>query len=367
MTAAGGHGAPRRGGPIAALTGLVFAWVLLRAASLTLPDTDFMEAEPGPASDPMQAARPVMMTGQAVETGLPHPADTTPIALLTPPAPENSGRRRSHRHLAALRTSQAEPAGNVSGVPDGHRPVRALTRFVSAAPDMPGLAAAIPVPTDNRREWSADAWLVLREGRSAAGSAGELGPVYGGSQAGAVLRYSLASGSPHRPAAYLRGVQALGGGRDSDLAAGLSARPLAGVPVTAQAEVRATRRMGAVALRPAVFATAGIDDAALPQGFTARGYAQAGYVGGRDATAFADGSLLAERAVLRDARTALAAGVGLWGGAQRGAARLDLGPSAGLRFPLGEGAGRIAVDYRVRIAGNAAPAAGAALTLSTGF
>jgi hypothetical protein len=52
----------------------------------------------------------------------------------------------------------------------------------------------------------------------------------------------------------------------------------------------------------------------------------------------------------------------------RGAARLgDIGPSASLRFPLDGGSARLAIDYRHRIAGNAAPASGVALTLSAGF
>lgn len=192
-------------------------------------------------------------------------------------------------------------------------------------------------------------------------------PVYGASQAGAVLRYELVPGSRHRPTAYARAVQALVGGRESDFAAGFAARPLAGVPLAAHVEARLTRRGEAVDIRPAAFVTTGFDEAPLPLGMRARGYAQAGYVGGRDATGFADGSVVAERRLLGRGETELGAGAGLWGGAQRGAARLDLGPSASLRFPLGGGTVRIGVDYRLRVAGNAEPASGAALTLSAGF
>jgi hypothetical protein len=52
---------------------------------------------------------------------------------------------------------------------------------------------------------------------------------------------------------------------------------------------------------------------------------------------------------------------------RRTSARLDLGPTASLRFPLAAGTGRLAIDYRIRAAGNAAPAAGPALTLTAGF
>lgn len=217
------------------------------------------------------------------------------------------------------------------------------------------------------RRWSADAWLALRQGGASLGRDGAPVPLYGASQAGAVLRYDLAPGSPHRPAAYARIVQALAGSRESDIAAGLSVRPLSAVPLIAHVETRLTGRVGRTGPRPAAFVAAGFDEAPLALGARARGYAQAGYVGGRDATGFADGSLVAERTVLARGDTELAAGAGVWGGAQRGASRLDLGPSASLRFPLGGAAARLSLDYRLRVAGNAAPASGAALTLSAGF
>jgi len=44
-----------------------------------------------------------------------------------------------------------------------------------------------------------------------------------------------------------------------------------------------------------------------------------------------------------------------------------VGPSAGISFRLGEAQGRVAADYRFRVAGNAEPASGPALTLTAGF
>jgi hypothetical protein len=61
-------------------------------------------------------------------------------------------------------------------------------------------------------------------------------------------------------------------------------------------------------------------------------------------------------------------GAGIWGGVQKGAARLDAGPSASVAMPLGRGTnGRIAIDWRFRLAGEAVPDSGPALTLSAGF
>lgn len=207
---------------------------------------------------------------------------------------------------------------------------------------------------------------MLRDDAAPAGRNGLALPVYGASQAGAVLRYSLLPTSSLRPVAFLRGVQALRS-QETDIAAGVAVRPLAGVPVDAHLEMRASSRRGSTMLRPAVMLTAGIDGADRPMGFTARGYAQAGYVGGPNGTAFADSSLTAERPVLGTGTARLSGGAGLWGGAQRNARRLDVGPTASASFRIGLGAGRISVDYRIRVAGEAAPATGAALTLSAGF
>lgn len=215
--------------------------------------------------------------------------------------------------------------------------------------------------------WSGDGWIVWRAGASGLGSSGALTPVYGASQAGAVVRYALAPGSARRPVAYVRAVHALNGAREGDLAVGIALRPIARVPVTAHAEARAARRGQAVALRPAAFVSAGVDATPVMAGFAARGYAQLGYVAGRDATAFADGSLIVERAFRRDGDSVAAAGLGAWGGAQRDAARFDVGPTASVRLRLGNASARLSADYRYRVAGTAEPASGAALTLSAGF
>lgn len=182
-----------------------------------------------------------------------------------------------------------------------------------------------------------------------------------------MLRYSLTPGSLAQAFAYMRAVQALDRSRDGDVAGGLAVRPLAGVPVTAHGEMRVSRRSGRVELRPAAFVAGGFDAVPLIRGIAARGYAQAGFVGGRDATGFVDGSLVAETQAVATADYRLALGTGVWGGAQRGSGRLDIGPSASLNLRVGDGSARLSADYRVRVAGKAAPSDGVALTLSAGF
>ncbi|MEP6868606.1 MAG: hypothetical protein ABJA20_08820, partial [Novosphingobium sp.] len=215
--------------------------------------------------------------------------------------------------------------------------------------------------------WSADGWLMLRRGGGLA-AAGAFAGNYGGSQAGAVLRYRLAPASPNKPSAYLRASAALNGSLEQEVAAGLSARLVRHVPVIAMAELRASRSGSGTRLRPAAALVTELPSLNLPAGLRAEAYAQAGYVGGSDATAFIDGQVRIDRKLFDLGRHELRAGAGAWGGAQRGASRVDVGPSAGVVLRLGDAAAaRLAMDWRFRVAGRAAPASGPAITLSAGF
>ncbi len=222
-----------------------------------------------------------------------------------------------------------------------------------------------------QKRWSLDAWVFLREdSRDSVGQAG-VRPSYGRSQQGAVLRYRLADAGGREPSLYARYTRALAGNRETDLAAGIVAKPIPAIPVQAHLELRASRTNGKTDWRPAAFLTTGLHEA-LPHGFLVRGYGQAGYVGGDFATAFVDGQLVADREVakfdlgrLGEGKVNL--GAGAWAGAQKGAERVDVGPSANVVVPVGDAPVRLSVDYRFRVAGDAEPDSGMALTLSTGF
>ncbi len=192
-------------------------------------------------------------------------------------------------------------------------------------------------------------------------------PTYGGSQAGAVLRYRLAPGNAHRPTAYLRASAALNGSGEREAALGLSARPLGGVPVVVAAEGRLSRLAGRAAVRPAIMAITEFAPVDLPGRLRTEFYLQGGYVGGLGATPFVDGQLRVDRRVAQLGPVELRAGAGLWGGAQRGAGRLDVGPSASLTVAKGPTAARVGLDWRFRTIGEAHPASGPALTISAGF
>jgi hypothetical protein len=167
--------------------------------------------------------------------------------------------------------------------------------------------------------------------------------------------------------AQLRVSAALAGSPERELAAGFSARPLAGMPVRLVAEARANHTARGTRFRPAAYAVTEFPPLELPLGVRGDAYLQAGYVGGAFATGFVDGQARVERSLFRAGGTEVSTGVGAWGGAQKGSARLDIGPTVAVSFGLGDARGRLAADYRFRVAGNAEPASGPALTVSAGF
>ena len=228
--------------------------------------------------------------------------------------------------------------------------------------------SAIPAPPARARRWSMDAWYYWRRGSTANLSPGAFAPSYGASQAGGVLRYRIAPASGHKPTVFLRTTAALNGSGEREMALGLSARPLARVPVVIAGEGRYSQTPDGNEVRPAGFAYAELPPFKLPLGMRGEVYAQGGYVGGRNATGFVDGSIRADRKLLRVGKPEVRLGGGVWGGAQKGAARLDAGPSVIVVSPVGNKLfARLAADWRFRLAGDAAPGSGPAVTLSAGF
>lgn len=95
------------------------------------------------------------------------------------------------------------------------------------------------------------------------------------------------------------------------------------------------------------------------QGFRIEGYGQAGAIARSRIEPYADGAIRVTRAVAPQ----FTLGIAAWGGAQRDARRLDIGPSAILSL----GKARLSLDWRQRVAGRARPGSGPALTLGGDF
>ena len=220
--------------------------------------------------------------------------------------------------------------------------------------------------------WALDVFAYYRAGSGSLSPSQGRVPVYGASQIAANLHYRIAPRSGHDPRGFVRAYRALVADPESEIAAGLSARPLGNVPVRLAGELRGTRGTGGTDIRPAGYAVTELAPQKLPLGFSIETYAAAGYVGGEADTYFVDGQTsLARELVSLDGPgeqpMRLSLGGAAWGGAQEDAKRLDLGPTMRLDLSLGEVPARVSVDWRQRVAGDAAPDSGVAATVSTRF
>ncbi len=340
------------------------------AEAQTQPSPDTVSPDAETAAPPLHRARGAPASAPALP--LHEPASRAPAQRFAPPppapafAPVPTRIAAGHQLLwmAALARVPV-PMDLLAMQPGG----AALAPFYPGLGEAPGRSSAgQPFSPRSARRWSADGWVLWRRGGQAGLSGGLLTPSYGASQAGAVLRYRLAPDSALRPAVYLRATAALNGSREREAALGLSLRPFPQVPLSLHGEGRFTHAPGTRMVRPAAFAVTELPPFALPLGLRGEVYGQAGYVGGKFATAFADGQLRVDRGLFKLGGAEMRLGGGVWGGAQKGASRVDAGPALTLGKPLGGPASmRLAADWRFRVAGTAAPGSGPAVTLSAGF
>jgi len=250
-------------------------------------------------------------------------------------------------------------------------PVPALQSFgtpqteLSAPPEFPYPVPAEPFGSHRKFSgWSLAGWVFLRDGSATAadiiGAASQLG----GGQAG--LRIAYAFGEAGRLRAYSRATLAVQRLEQREIAFGLAVAPFTRLPVDVAIEQRVgVGRGGRTAL--AAMVTGGVSDIALPARFRLEAYAQAGIVGARRRDGFADGAIVVDRRLGDDGASPLRFGIVAAAAVQPGASRVDVGPRLTIRLPdVGEG-GRIALDWRQRIAGDARPESGIALTLAADF
>jgi hypothetical protein len=227
-------------------------------------------------------------------------------------------------------------------------------------PLLPRAAAAAPrsVPAALSR-WSGSAWLFLRE----AAGAPDLAPggTLGGSQAGARLAYRI-NGDMRRPLAISGRIYApLERPQGAEASLGIDWKPLAGLPLHILAERR--ERIGREGRSDfGLTLYGGGERRVLNDRIRLEAYAQAGVVGIGERDLFADGAVRAGVPI-----GPVEVGAGAWGGAQPGAARLDVGPQASFRLPIGRTGIRASAEWRFRVAGDAEPGSGPTLTIGTDF
>lgn len=200
------------------------------------------------------------------------------------------------------------------------------------------------------RRWSATAYSIVR---SDADGASPVTPVLGGAQSGIAAAWTLDPLARAPLALTARATVAHADRRSMIVAAGVAWRPRPGVVVAAERVVRPHDNRGDWTARIA----AGGEGRFGPVELT--GYAEAGFVG--------RSTYAAAQARAGFGRGRIIPGLGVWTSIADGngvaVGRVDFGPGIAVRA----GPFAVAADYRVRIAGNAAPGSGPVLTLTAAF
>ena len=201
-------------------------------------------------------------------------------------------------------------------------------------------------------------WALLRGQQTGIAGSSSLasGGTLGASQAGSRLTYNFT----RQIAATLRTSTTVGR-RGGEFAAGVRVQPIASIPVWITAERR--QRLGQFSDGRndfALFFEGGVYQRPMPWRFSLDAYLQGGIVGVRSRDGFIDGGFALTRPVYKR----FSAGFGVWGGAQPGLYRLDAGPRISMQVRRNV---RVHFDWRQRLAGNALPGSGPAVTLAGDF
>lgn len=331
--------------PLRFLASILALWIGVRLVVLfpSLPDDvrpiAVAAAEPGrPAPDP--PPRPAVAASAIAKGAIASPRSGRPISAPRTHAPGSPDSPPPVAMPADLRAPEIAFA----------QPQRLPDRATAFTP----LAAPIRTPPAAGGRWSASAWLLVRDEHR--GTALAPGGTLGGSQAGVRIAYSLGGGLALAGRASLPLRRSAG----AELAAGLDWRPVAALPVNLLAERR--QRLGREGRSAFALTVYGGGSRDLAPRLRLDLYGQAGMVGLRRRDLFVDAAVRVTRRL-----GPVELGAGAWGAAQPGAARLDAGPSLGWRLPLRGADLRLQADWRVRIAGDAVPRSGPALTLASDF
>ncbi len=218
-------------------------------------------------------------------------------------------------------------------------------------------------PMSRKDRISISAWSLVRP-RATIGriSDGQLG----GSQIGVSgLAYIYSPSARVRVATSGRVSAALGSAQEREAALGFALVGTGKLGWRAGLERRV--RFGKLGQSSwAALGVAGFDKLPIRPGLTASGYAQFGMVGRKRRDGFADASATIDFDLAHLGNGTLRAGLGAWGAVQPDLARFDLGPNLSWR-PEKMGLPAISVQWRQRLAGNAAPASGPAITIGADF
>ena len=195
------------------------------------------------------------------------------------------------------------------------------------------------------------------------GSALAPGAQYGGSQSGIIATIDP-FGAPDRGLSLLARGSATPDGDEREVALGLRWGPANNWPLSISAE----RRFRADAPdRFAAYLAGGVNAVPVARGWSLDAFGQAGYVTGQSGGGFFDAQARLTYPLKKLSGVPISAGGGAWAGGQKGARRLDIGPTFAAKVDAGPTTVLIQLDWRLRAAGHAEPKNGLALTVSAGF
>jgi hypothetical protein len=293
----------------------------------------------------------------AADAVRPRPASSSAAAVTAPEPPPPPSFRIVSIAAEPAHLEIAGAAVTTQPIPPPQAAAAWPAPVAAPAVPWPGARASPILRQAAPNRWSASAWLLVRGDDAPSLAAGG---TLGGSQTGFRILYRL-NRDAARPLQVSARISApLRNRAGTEAALGLDWRPVAGLPVHILAERRqAMGRDGRSAF--ALMLHGGVSER-LPGGFRLDAYGQAGVVGARSRDLFADGG-----ARLGVAVGDIEVGAALSGGAQPGLARLDAGPQVTLRLPMAGESLRLTAEWRFRIAGDAQPDSGPALTLAGDF
>ena len=334
------------------------ATTAVRPIARTEPSSIPPATPPGPTTSPYVPYAPYAPYG-----GYPaYPAYAQPIAIpyyYPMPAPMPRAAAAASRPSAWEEVRPTpQPLFDGWGLAETPKETRLAAAPIESRP-APATATVIPGPAGapvvkKFDKLQLSAWALLRGswGPGALATGGTLG----GSQVGARLTYNMTPSL----AASLRSSSSVGGVRYAEVAAGVRWKPLASVPVALNLERRFALNRWGGRNAFALFAEGGLYQTPILGLANLDLYAQGGVVGLKSRDLFFDGGATFTRHVWKN----WSAGVGVWGGVQPGLYRVDAGPR--LTMDVGRGI-RLHADYRQRLAGEARPASGPALTIAGDF
>lgn len=358
-----------QGAPLKFLLALVGGWVSLRA--FLLWPTAAVATAPALLPAPLAGVGAAVIEVSAPAVALPD----RPAAVFISLPPRRTARvvyymaprRRDGRSSRQGRTFADGPESDAAEEQSALLTLAANGAVDLRAPQqrrtLAGQATLQPVLPTSARRLSASTWMLARPAGGAASLAGGAGQL-GGAQMGMRLAYRIA-GTPAAPVSLVSRFSSPLATSGRELAFGVEAQPFRRVPIRLVAERRIALERGAA--NGFAFSALGGGSWELPGAFRLDGYGQAGFVGLKRRAGFVDGAAVASREMFALGDMRVRAGAGLWGGAQPGVSRVDIGPHIEMGVPLAGRTWRVGFDWRQRIAGNATPGSGPALTLGTDF